>query len=67
MSRSENPSASDLFSGCGDRGVIRFAVDADCCGALGCREAGSLLEVIADGKRRVLCSDCADSFLRGDN
>jgi hypothetical protein len=35
--------------------VVRFAVDADCCGAVGCREKDDLLLVERDGDRRVLC------------
>jgi hypothetical protein len=37
----------------------RFAVGAACCGALGCRETGGLLEVEREGQVRVLCPDCA--------
>lgn len=40
-------------------GAVRFAVGADCCGALGCRETDGLLAVEQDGDRRVLCPDHA--------
>ena len=36
-------------------GVVRFAVEAECCGAMGCRETGGLLLVEKGNDRRVLC------------
>ena len=38
---------------------MRFAVGAECCGAVGCRETEALLEVERNGQERVLCADCA--------
>jgi len=35
--------------------AVRFAVEAVACGAVGCRESAGLLELRADGERRVLC------------
>lgn len=43
----------------GHRDTVRFAVGADCCGALSCRETEPLLEVERNGEKRVLCPDCA--------
>ena len=43
--------------------VVRFAVDAVCCGALGCRCGEGLLSVTVDGKERVVCPDCAVEFV----
>jgi len=40
-------------------GAVRFAVGADCCGALSCGETEGLLEVERDGETRVLCPECA--------
>jgi len=40
-------------------GTVRFAVGADCCGAIGCGETVGLLVVEVEGKRRVLCPRCA--------
>jgi hypothetical protein len=40
-------------------GVVRFAVGADCCGALGCHETEDLLVVEQGGDSRVLCPDHA--------
>ena len=40
-------------------GVVRFAVGADCCGALGCHETENLLVVEQGDERRVLCPDHA--------
>ena len=39
--------------------VVRFAVEAECCGRLGCGRSDGLLMVDADGERRVLCARCA--------
>jgi len=39
--------------------VVRFAVEADCCGAVGCRRTDGLVELHVDGDRRVLCARCA--------
>jgi len=36
-------------------GGVRFAVEADCCGALSCHETEGLLRVEQDGETRVLC------------
>lgn len=41
----------------------RFAVGADCCGALGCRRSAALLAVEADGER-VLCGEHAAGWVR---
>ena len=43
--------------------VVRWAVGAVCCGALGCRVDEGLLSVTVDGKRRTLCSECAVEFV----
>jgi hypothetical protein len=47
-----------------ERAAVRFAVDAEVCGALGCRETSGLLEVAVDGERRVLCADHAGRWGR---
>jgi hypothetical protein len=39
------------------------AVEADACGALGCREGEDLREVHCDGERRVLCEEHARRWL----
>lgn len=44
------PGRTDLPSG-----AVRFAVDAYCCGALGCHERDGLLRVEQDGETRTLC------------
>ena len=44
--------------------AVRFAVDAVCCGALGCRVEETLLSVTVGGDSRVLCPDCAAEFVR---
>ena len=44
---------------------VRFAVDAVCCGKLGCGVEEPLLSVAVDGDSRVLCPDCAVEFVRG--
>ena len=45
--------------------AVRFAVDAVCCGKLGCGVEEPLLSVAVDGDSRVLCPDCAVEFVRG--
>jgi len=45
--------------------VVRFAVDAVCCGKLGCAVEEPLLSVTVGGDSRVLCPDCAAEFVRG--
>jgi hypothetical protein len=40
-------------------GAARFAVGAECCGALSCRETEGLLVVERGGETRVLCPECA--------
>jgi hypothetical protein len=55
--RSERPR-----SGEGGR-IARFAVDAHCCGALGCHHTGLLLEVVDGGETRVLCPEHARRWL----
>lgn len=42
-----------------ERQAVRFAVEAECCGALGCRRSEGLMELRVDGERRVLCARCA--------
>jgi len=42
--------------------AVRWAVDAVCCGSLGCREESGLLSVTVDGENRVLCAECAAEF-----
>jgi hypothetical protein len=42
---------------------VRWAVGADVCGALGCRETGGLLQVEQDGETRVLCPPCARGWV----
>ena len=42
--------------------AVRWAVDAVCCGSLGCREESGLLSVTVDGEKRVLCAECAAEF-----
>ena len=44
--------------------AVAFAVNADCCGALGCRTGEVLLSVTVGGKTRVLCPECAAKFVR---
>ena len=44
--------------------VVRFAEDAVCCGALGCREVAGLLEVEDGGEVRVLCPDHARRWVK---
>jgi hypothetical protein len=39
-------------------------VDAACCGAAGCRRTEWLVSVSMAGKKRVLCSQCAVTFVR---
>ena len=46
---------------------VRWAVDAVCCGALGCRCGDGLLSVTVDGKERVLCAECAADFIREES
>ena len=47
-----------------DGAVVRFAVDAACCGALGCRETERLVEVENGGETRVLCLSHARGWVR---
>ena len=47
----------------GGAGRVRWAVGADCCGALGCRETGGLVAVVTDRGERVLCLECAEGWL----
>lgn len=42
-----------------ERQAVRFAVEAECCGALGCRQSEGLMELRVGGDRRVLCAGCA--------
>ncbi|WP_175416318.1 hypothetical protein [Natrinema versiforme] len=42
----------------------RFAVGADCCGALGCRRSAVLLAVRTAEGKRVLCSEHAPGWVR---
>ena len=42
----------------------RFAVEADACGALSCRETDALLKVETDEGQRVLCPDHAPGWVR---
>jgi len=44
-------------------GAVRWAVEADVCGALGCRETSGLFSVESDGERRVLCMDHARGWV----
>ncbi len=46
-----------------EAGRVRWAVGADCCGALGCRETEGLVVVVTDRGERVLCLDCAEGWL----
>jgi len=43
--------------------AVRFAVDAECCGALSCRSSAGLLVVEQGGEERVLCPECAQEWL----
>lgn len=45
-------------------GSVRWAVGAECCGALGCRETEALVRVERDGETRVLCLSHARRWLR---
>jgi len=45
-------------------GVVRFAVGADCCGALSCHETDGLLKVEQDGETRTLCPVHARRWLK---
>ena len=47
----ERPAVAE---GCGAVSM-RWAVGADCCGAMGCRESDGLVRVEDGGDRRVLC------------
>jgi hypothetical protein len=47
-----------------ERAAVRFAVDAECCGALSCRETEALVRVDQGGETRVLCADHARRWLR---
>jgi len=47
---------------CGDV-AVRFAVDAVCCGKLGCRVEEPLLSVAIGADERVLCAECAAEFV----
>jgi len=42
---------------------VRFAVDAVCCGKLGCRVEEPLLSVAVGADERVLCPECAVEFV----
>jgi hypothetical protein len=44
--------------------AARFAVEADCCSALSCRETDGLLKVETDEGQRVLCPDHAPGWVR---
>ena len=46
-----------------EAGRVRWAVGADCCGALGCRETEGLVVVVTDRGERVLCLDCVEGWL----
>ena len=46
-----------------EAGRVWWAVGADCCGALGCRETEGLVVVVTDRGERVLCLDCAEGWL----
>lgn len=45
------------------RPAVRFAVDADCCGVVGCRVSDGLLLVERGDDRRVLCVTHAQGWL----
>jgi hypothetical protein len=45
--------------------VVRWAVEADCCGALGCRNTDALLLAEnSSGERRVLCADHVTGWVK---
>ena len=46
-----------------EAGRVRWAVGADCCGALGCRETEGLVVVSGDRGERVLCVGCVEGWL----
>ena len=39
--------------------AVRFALEAECCGRLGCRRSDALLQLHVGGDKRVLCARCA--------
>ena len=43
--------------------VVRWVVDAVCCGSLGCRAESGLLSVTVAGEERVLCVDHVEEFI----
>ena len=45
------------------RETVRFAVGADCCGCLGCRETENLLEVTTKRGTRVLCPEHVEGWV----
>jgi hypothetical protein len=47
-----------------ERAAVSFAVEAECCGALSCRETEALVRVEQGGETRVLCADHARRWLR---
>jgi hypothetical protein len=44
--------------------AARFAVEAECCGAVGCHERGLLLVVETEEGKRVLCPEHAPGWVR---
>ena len=56
----EGASARDSLDGA----VVRFAEDAACCGALGCRKTSGLVEVENGGEKRVLCLSHARGWVQ---
>jgi len=56
----EGAAVRDSFSGA----VVRFADNAACCGALGCRETSGLVEVESGGETRVLCLTHARGWVK---
>jgi hypothetical protein len=38
-----------------ERPAVRWAVGADCCGAVGCSRSDGLMRVVVDGESRTLC------------
>jgi len=45
-------------------GVFVITIDADCCGAAGCRATATLWHVdVAAGRSRTLCPGCAVEFV----
>ena len=62
-SKAEGPHGGRPLPADLQRETVRFAVGADCCGCLGCRETENLLEVTIKRGTRVLCPEHVEGWV----